>query len=90
MSELLPGRAVLALALVVIVEVVARECTVGVLEFVKRGNVRPYPVLNDEPVEHRCRAVGCITDQPGSCDLRRVASRKLGKVSLRTAKGGTR
>src|SRR5437763_8849278 len=59
LPEFLPGRADIAVALVVIGKVLAREGAVGMLGFVEHGDVRLDPLLIDQPVQHlghrRCR-----------------------------------
>src|SRR5437016_11597417 len=63
LPEFLPGRADIAVALVVIGKVVAREGAVGALGFVEHRDVRLDPVLMNQPVQHLRRAVGGIADQ---------------------------
>src|SRR5712672_3960990 len=63
LSEFLPGRADIAVALVVVGKVVAREGAVAALGFVETRDVLLDPAIMDEPVQHLGRAVGGIADQ---------------------------
>jgi hypothetical protein len=69
LPEFLPGRADVAVALVVIGEVVAREGAVGMLGFVEHRDVRLDPVLIDQPVQHLGRSIGGVADQPGRIEI---------------------
>src|SRR5204862_874599 len=63
LPEFLPGRADIAVALVVIGKVLAREGAVGMLGFVEHGDVRLDPLLIDQPVQHLGRSLGGVADE---------------------------
>src|SRR6267143_5268486 len=58
LPEFLPGRADIAVALVVIGEVVAREGAVAALGFVEHRDVRLDPALMHQPGKVLSRAIG--------------------------------
>src|SRR5439155_17155093 len=64
LPEILSGRADIAVALVVLGEVVARVGAVGALGFVEHRNVRLDPALMHQPGEVRGRTVGGISREP--------------------------
>src|SRR5215471_15902787 len=64
LPELLPGRADVAVALMVIGEVVAREGAVGALRFVEHRNVRLDTALMHQPGEVLGRTIGGVGRQP--------------------------
>src|SRR6266571_4950530 len=64
LPEFLSGRADIAVALVVIGEVVARVGAVGALGFVEHWNVRLDPALMHQPGEVLGRTVGGISREP--------------------------
>src|ERR1700683_3985536 len=64
LSELLSGRADIAVAFALIGEVVTREGAVDALGFVEHWNVRLDPALMHQPGEVLGRTVGGISRQP--------------------------
>src|SRR3979490_3650521 len=58
LSEFLPGRADIAVALVVVGKVVAREATVAALGFIEHRDVGLDPAIMDGPVTNLGRARG--------------------------------
>ena len=62
LPEFLPGRADVAVAFVVIGEVVTREGAVGMLGFVEHWDVRLDTAIVHEPVQHLGRAIGAVAD----------------------------
>ena len=73
LPEFLAGRADIAVALVVVGEVVAREGTVSALGFVEHRDVWLDPLLIDQPVQHLGRAVGGVANQPGRVEIEAFA-----------------
>src|SRR6059058_721878 len=63
LPEFLPGRADIAVALVVVGKRVAREGAVGALRFVEDRDVRLNPLLMDQPIQHLGRAIGAVADE---------------------------
>jgi hypothetical protein len=66
--ERFAGRATVSVTGMIVVEVLARESTVSALGFVERWDVRLYPAVMDEPVQHLGRAVGAVPNQPGGAE----------------------
>src|SRR5207253_3063632 len=58
--EDLSGRAAVGVALVVVGEVLAREGAVGALGLVEHRDVRLYPAIIHQPVQHLGRAIAGI------------------------------
>src|ERR1700687_4886862 len=64
LPEFLPGRAEIAIALLIVGEVVTREGAIGALRFVEHRDVRLDPALMHQPGEVLGRTVACVTSQP--------------------------
>src|SRR5437763_11400051 len=63
LPEFLPGGAEIAIALLIVGEVVTREGAIGALRFVEHRDVRLDPALMHQPSEVLGRTVACVTRQ---------------------------
>ncbi len=77
LSQLLPGRADIGIAFLIIGEVGAREGPIGALRLVEHRDVRLDPALVDQPGEHLGQAMSVSAARREGVTSSRLAVRSI-------------